>query len=128
MNGLRLRLYLVLVLLLLPVSAWADFFIFNATTKPTTGTYIPVGSGHYNLHGDAEYFQNLGAIYADVAPGDQVGAWTFAQGEIIPTVPGVDCSTPIFPPTCTWNYVKYFSTPGWKLLGSRKPTGSWSRV
>lgn len=33
-----------------PAALQADSFIFNATTDPMTGTYIPVGAGHYNGH------------------------------------------------------------------------------
>jgi hypothetical protein len=51
-----------------------------------------------------------------VAPGDQLGVFTFAQGEIIPIVPGTDCITSALP-NCTWNYVLSFSTPDGSFSG-----------
>jgi hypothetical protein len=46
-----------------------DFFIFNATTNPMTGVYIPVGSGHYRTSGAGGFGEGFGNGTFDVSPG-----------------------------------------------------------
>lgn len=97
------------MLLFIPGMAEADFFTFNAASNPTTGAHTPVGSGHYTLIGEAESFFNLDATDLPVSS-DQAGVFRFAQAETIPTMPGLSCTYP-YPIGCSFNSVKYFSTP-----------------
>ena len=48
----------LMALILLCGNARADVFIFNGTTYPMTGFYIPIGGGHYNYIGTPHSFQS----------------------------------------------------------------------
>ncbi len=80
-------------LVFLPGMARADFFVFNATTDPMTGVYIPVGSGYYNhgvFGGDGETFF---IFQGSPSPaGTQNGTFSAERG--VPVPPNPNSSLP----------------------------------
>lgn len=79
MRAFRVLAYVGLVLL--PGPAWADVFIFNATTYPMTGAYLPVGTGHYGPGGGFGEGFSSGPV-GDLVPGIEIGQFTLAQGYV----------------------------------------------
>jgi hypothetical protein len=60
---MRFRCLAFTAMVLLPTTARADFFNFNATTDPMTLSYLPVGSGHYNYPGASESVSGSSAAH-----------------------------------------------------------------
>jgi hypothetical protein len=71
-----------LALVLFPARSWADFFVFNATTNPMTGTYIPVGGGHEESEGfESETVSDATSFFGGITD-VEVGNFSFSQGYV----------------------------------------------
>ena len=83
--AVRMMSSVLLVLLALSGKASADDFIFNGTVSPMTGTYLPVGGGHYNNSnpaGSAESFYETTTILATAFLGLDEGDFLISQGRV----------------------------------------------
>ena len=109
-------------------SASGDAFVFDATTNPMTGQYIPLGVGHYSSSGTNEAFIPLGHY-----PGTEDGAFLFVQG-LVPSNPGspLQCDS-ISGSTSCINQAQFFLAGTGVLLGSNitlrpEPTEAWVAI
>ena len=93
--------FTLVTLLALAAPLKADVFIFNLTTVPMTGSYIPVGTGAFTFPDNSEAFDPFGPL-TPFGPNIAYGEFFISKNAIVPIEPGslYPCTLVTLPAGC----------------------------
>ena len=105
--------FVLLAVVLFSGSALADTFVFDATTSPITGQYIPLGAGHYY---GTRGFESFSAFNALIGFGIEGSSLFFSQGDF-PADSSSSCDHNTGIPGTCFNGADFFLAGDGSLLG-----------